>query len=50
MAYFRKRDNEIVLVEVELPGVSSSDVTIDIENNILIISGDKKAKKMPENG
>jgi HSP20 family protein len=43
-----ERENEI-RVAVELPGLSPEDIQLDIENNVLTISGEKKEDRQEEN-
>jgi HSP20 family protein len=35
-------DDSALLVEVELPGVKLEDVTVDVENDLLTLSGERK--------
>jgi HSP20 family protein len=43
-----ERENEI-RVAVELPGLTPDDISLDIENNVLTISGEKKEDRQEEN-
>ena len=38
-------DNENTYIDVELPGVKVGDIKINVENNMLIISGEREIKK-----
>jgi HSP20 family protein len=43
-----ERENEI-RVAVELPGLTPEDIHLDIENNVLTISGEKRENRQEEN-
>ncbi len=43
-------DEESVLLKAEVPGVKGEDLEISIEENTLIISGERIKESMPENG
>lgn len=43
-----ERDNEFEVM-VELPGVAKEDVKLSLENDVLTISGARKANGLPEN-
>lgn len=43
-----ENDNEFV-IEVEVPGVDKENIQIDVENNILTISGERKFEEKKEN-
>lgn len=37
-----RETNEEYIVEMELPGISKEDIDIEVTNNVLIVSGEKK--------
>lgn len=41
-------DNEII-IDVELPGIDKKDVKVEVKDNILSISGERKQEKKTEN-
>ena len=46
-----REDKDAVLLTAALPGVSKDDVTVELENGVLTISGEKKSEKTEnENG
>ena len=40
--------DEAVAVTAELPGINAADIDISVKNNILTISGERKAPQVPE--
>lgn len=44
----KETDNEIA-ASVELPGLSKGDIKVSVKNNVLSITGEKKAEKAEEN-
>ena len=43
-----EENEENVLVKVELPGMARDEITIDLKDNILTISGEKKSERTKE--
>jgi HSP20 family protein len=39
---------EAVAVTAELPGIDAADIDISVKNNVLTLSGERKAPKVPE--
>ena len=43
-----KEDEKAYYIEVDLPGVKKEDINVEVKDNILIISGERKFKKEEE--
>jgi HSP20 family protein len=43
-------EDSAIFIEAEIPGLSKKDVSVDVKDNLLIISGGRMAKKDPEKG
>lgn len=48
-ANLREAENEYVL-SAELPGMKAKDVEIDVQDNVLTVSGEKKTERSESNG
>ncbi|WP_162178292.1 Hsp20/alpha crystallin family protein [Parvularcula oceani] len=44
------RDGDRYLISVEAPGVRPEELTVDVENGVLTISGEKKEERQAEDG
>ncbi len=43
-----KEDEKAYYIEVDLPGVKKEDINVEVKDNILVISGERKFKKEEE--
>ncbi len=43
-----KEDEKAYIVEVDLPGVKKEDISVEVKDNILVVSGERKFKKEEE--
>ena len=43
-----KEDEKAYYIEVDLPGVKKEDINIEVKDNVLVISGERKFKKEEE--
>jgi HSP20 family protein len=41
-------DNEIIIIDAELPGIRKEDIKVEIKDNVLTISGERKQEKKSE--
>ena len=44
-----REEKDAVIVTAELPGVSQDDLSVELENGILTVSGEKKTERSDEN-
>ena len=43
-----REDENAYIIEIDLPGVKKEDINVEVKDNILIVSGERKFKKVEE--